>query len=76
MRIVIFYLFLILTKLLNLSSLIKKNNKTMEMHNESFENDIAFWLYSSGSTGSPKGTLHMHKVWWRQLLTMQNKFLR
>jgi len=39
---------------LNLDLLIQKNNKTMEIHNESFEKDIAFWLYSSGSTGSPK----------------------
>ncbi len=22
--------------------------------------DVCFWLYSSGSTGSPKGTLHLH----------------
>lgn len=27
---------------------------------ETTPDDIGFWLYSSGSTGSPKGTIHLH----------------
>lgn len=27
---------------------------------QTFSDDVCFWLYSSGSTGSPKGTLHLH----------------
>ena len=35
-------------------------SKTIRPAN-TYDNDICFWLYSSGSTGSPKGTLHIHK---------------
>jgi len=46
---------------LSIEDLLKDyENKTISPAN-TYDNDVCFWLYSSGSTGSPKGTLHIHK---------------
>ncbi len=47
------------TALANLSDLMKASSPELEAQPTS-KDDMAFWLYSSGSTGSPKGCIHLH----------------
>ena len=37
--------------------------------------EVAFWLYSSGSTGNPKGTMHIHSSLMETALTYGNQVL-
>ena len=46
---------------LSIEDLLKDyENKKINPAN-TYDSDVCFWLYSSGSTGPPKGTLHIHK---------------
>jgi benzoate-CoA ligase len=37
-----------------------QSNQRLAQCATTLADDVCFWLYSSGSTGSPKGTLHLH----------------
>jgi benzoate-CoA ligase len=45
---------------LSFKSLLENESQTLESE-PTHRDDMALWLYSSGSTGSPKGVVHLHR---------------
>jgi benzoate-CoA ligase len=45
---------------ISFSALLDADPLAIDEHADTHADQFAFWLYSSGSTGSPKGTLHLH----------------